>query len=155
SRCAVADDLDGDGRVDLILTTLEVWPETKQTLRVFKNVLSDGEITVGLSPLPASPLTREKMAERGGGARGRMSNWIGFRFHEEAGKSPVGARVTLHFDGRSAVRQIVTGDSFRSQHASTVHFGLGKAERVDSVEIRWQNGQTMTLREPAVNRYHF
>jgi len=31
---------------------------------------------------------------------------------------------------------------------------LGKAERVDSVEIQWPNGQAVTLREPAVNRYH-
>src|SRR5204862_4660637 len=32
SRNVVAEDLDGDGRVDLLVTTLEVWPQTKQTL---------------------------------------------------------------------------------------------------------------------------
>ena len=56
--------------------------------------------------------------------------------------------------GASTVRQIITGDSYRSQQANTVHFGLGKAERVESVEIKWVNGQRLTLSEPAANRYH-
>src|SRR5207247_1734520 len=123
SRNVVADDLDGDGRMDLLVTTFEKWPEEKQTLRVYKNTLTDG------------------------------GNWIGFRFREEP-KSPVGVRVALRYNGRSAVRQIVTGDSFRSQHANTVHFGLGEVDRVESVEIRWPNGQVVTLRGPEVNRYH-
>jgi len=124
SRNVVADDLDGDGHPDLLVTTLEVWPEVKQTLRVYKNTLNDA------------------------------GNWIGFRFREEAGISPAGVRVALHYDGSGAVRQIVTGDSHRSQHPNTVHFGLGKNDRVDRVEIRWPNGQVVKLREPAVNRYH-
>jgi hypothetical protein len=125
SRNVVADDLDGDGRIDLVVTTFEVWPEQKQTLRVYKNTLRD------------------------------CGNWIGFRFREEAGGgSPVGVQVALRANGHRAVRHLVTGDSFRSQHPTTVHFGLGEADRVESVEVRWPNGQVVTLREPAVNCYH-
>ena len=125
SRNVVADDVDGDGRVDLIVTSFGEWPEMRQTLRVYKSVISDG------------------------------GNWIGFRFREEGqGRSPVGVLVTLHYDGRCAVQQIVTGDSYRSQQANTIHFGLGTAGHVDSAEIRWPNRQSVTLREPAVNRYH-
>src|SRR5439155_1904824 len=105
SRGVVADDLDGDGRLDLLLTTFEEWPETKQTVRAYRNDLKE------------------------------TGNWIGFRFREEGGgKSPVGARVTVRYDGRGAVRQIVTGDSYRAQQANAVHFGLGEATRVDRVE---------------------
>ncbi len=124
-RNVVADDLDGDGRVDLVVTTLEAWPEAKQTLRIYKNTLNDG------------------------------GHWLGFRFREEGqGKSPVGARVTIHYAGRSATGQIVTGDSHRSQHSNTIHFGLGAADRVERAEIAWANGSRVTLRAPAVDEYH-
>jgi hypothetical protein len=124
-RDVVADDLDGDGRMDLLVTTFEVWPQVKQTLWAYKNTLPD------------------------------CGHWIGFRLREQGpGKSPVGVRLTIHYDGRSAVRQIVTGDSHRSQHANTVHFGLGQAQRVESAEIQWSSGVTLNLRDPQIDRYH-
>jgi hypothetical protein len=124
-RNVVADDLDGDGRIDLLVTTFEVWPEVKQTLQVFKNNLRD------------------------------QGHWIGFRFREEGnGNSPVGARVTIHYNSRSAVRQIVTGDSHRSQHSTAIHFGLGETQQVESAEVRWVNGRSVVLRSPALDRYY-
>jgi len=125
SRNVVADDLDGDGRVDLLVTTFEAWPQPKQTLQVYKNRL------------------------------GAAGHWIGFHLREGGqGRSSVGARVTIHCAGRTQVRQIVTGDSHRSQHGNTVHFGLGATERVESAEIRWVNGAALTLSQPAEDRYH-
>ncbi|MSU21973.1 MAG: CRTAC1 family protein [Pedosphaera sp.] len=125
SRNVVSDDLDGDGRIDLLVTSFEAWPEGKQTLRVYKNTLNGS------------------------------GNWIGFRLREEGdGRSPVGTRLTIRYGDHINVRQIVTGDSYRSQHANTVHFGLGTNSQVDSVEIRWPDGETAVLRDPAVNRYH-
>jgi hypothetical protein len=70
------------------------------------------------------------------------------------GRSPVGARVTVRFDGREHRRPIVTGDSYRSQHSNQLHFGLGAAERVDAIEVRWPNGQVSLLEKPAVDQYH-
>jgi hypothetical protein len=125
SRNVVTDDLDGDGRLDLLVTTFEVWPEVKQTLRVFRNTLED------------------------------TGDWIGFRFREAGhGASPVGAVVTLRFQSGSTLRQIVTGDSHRSQHADTVHFGLGRNGHVDEAEVRFANGRVRRLVQPAINRYH-
>jgi enediyne biosynthesis protein E4 len=125
ARNVAADDLDGDGRVDLIFTTFETWPEERQTLQVYRNNLA----TAG--------------------------NWIGVRLREEGnGTSPIGARVSLHHTGGSTFRPIVTGDSHRTQHAPTVHFGLGQLESVDRLEIRWLDGRTLVLSEPVLNRYH-
>lgn len=124
SRNVVAADLDADGRHDLLVTTFEVWPQVRQTLRIYKNELNN------------------------------TGHWIGFHFREQQGKSPVGARVTIHYEGHKSVRQVLTGDSHRSQHAKTVHFGLGTAERVESVEIRWVSGPAMTLSQLAADRYY-
>jgi enediyne biosynthesis protein E4 len=124
SRNLVSDDLDGDGRMDLVVTSFEPWPRPRPTLRVYRNTLPDA------------------------------GNWIGVRLREEPGISAVGARVTVEYGGRTVVRQIITGDSFRAQHASTVHVGLGSAEQVDSVKVEWKNGRIAYLRQPAVNHYH-
>src|SRR6266508_893 len=125
SRDVVADDLDGDGGVDLLVTTFEEWPKAKQTLFIYKNAFP------------------------------HRGNWIGFRFREEGGGvSPVGVQVTLRAGGHSTLRQIVTGDSYRSQHAATVHFGLGNIAQVESVEVRWMNGRELVLHQPGINQYH-
>jgi hypothetical protein len=124
-RNVVADDLDGDGRMDLLVTTFEVWPAPKQTLRVYRNTLPGA------------------------------GNWIGFRFHEEGnGKSPVGTSVTLHYGSHLATRQIVTGDSYRCQSANTLHFGVGSATEIDLVEILWADGAKTRIEHPKLNEYH-
>src|SRR6184192_2565009 len=41
SRDVVADDLDGDGKMDLLLTTIRSWPAMQRTVRVFKNMVED------------------------------------------------------------------------------------------------------------------
>lgn len=203
SRHVVTDDLDGDGWVDLLVMTSEVWPQARQVLRVYRNVLGEAPVRAhpihrgssgpfpssqptpgeggsgsrlpqkpgapqhGPPPSDAPPFPAGEGWDEGANSRNedgpriddepsRPSNWIGFRFREERGRSsPVGARVKLLSGSHRDVRQVVTGDSFRAQQATTVHFGLGDRERVDTVEIRWSDGRTQVLHQPALNRYHF
>ncbi|MFO1500488.1 MAG: CRTAC1 family protein [Verrucomicrobiota bacterium] len=125
SRNVLTDDLDGDGRMDLLVTTFEVWPEVKQTLRVYRNELMSDQ------------------------------HWIGFRLREQgSGISPAGARITIEFNGRRAVRSIAAGDSYRSQQPAAVHFGLGDKAEVDQAEIRWANGAVMVIKHPLADRQH-
>ncbi len=81
-------------------------------------------------------------------------NWIGVRLHGRNGVAPYGAKVTVITPLARQVAAVVTGDSWRSQHAPLKHFGLGAARRVDSLEVRWPNGKTSRMEKPAINRYH-
>lgn len=81
-------------------------------------------------------------------------NWIGVRFLDTPGLQVPGVTVTAKKSGRVWHRQIVNGDSYASQHPAQVHFGLGELENLDSLEIRWQNGQTQTIQSPQLNQYH-
>ena len=152
SRNVVADDLDGDGRVDLLVTTLELWPQARQTLKVYRNTLADGGHWIGFR-FRERPLTPSGTLSPSEGEREGVRGYSG-SMGSGGGKSPVGVRVTIHYGGRSAVREIVTGDSHRSQHANTVHFGLGQAKEVDKAEIRWINGESVELKDLVTDRYY-
>lgn len=68
--------------------------------------------------------------------RGRQSNRLG-----------VGARLTATVAGRERplVREMFPLNSFRSQVANRVHFGLADATAVDRLEIRWPSGKVQVL----------
>ncbi len=54
----------------------------------------------------------------------------------------VGARVTLTAGGRRQVAQRVGGGSYMSALDPRLHFGLGRNDRVEKVEVRWPSGKT-------------
>ena len=45
-----------------------------------------------------------------------------------------------------------SGGSYISQNDLRVHFGLGKAEKADLIEIRWPSGQVDTLKDVKANQ---
>jgi enediyne biosynthesis protein E4 len=67
-----------------------------------------------------------------------------------AGKSnrdAVGARVTASFGGRTLTQQVSGGQSYLSASEKTLTFGLGEAKKIDSLQIRWPDGATQTLKD--------
>lgn len=52
-----------------------------------------------------------------------------------------GSKVIAHL-GDVALRRSVSGASYLSQSSRTLHFGLGTATKVDSLEVRWHAGST-------------
>jgi hypothetical protein len=68
--------------------------------------------------------------------RGRQSNRLG-----------IGARLTAIVQGRRIVREMFPINSYRSQMPNRVHFGLGDAERIERLEIRWPSGKIQVLND--------
>jgi hypothetical protein len=68
----------------------------------------------------------------------------------------VGARVTVTSGGPSGttqLREVVLGDGYGSQNSLRQHFGLGDAERVDELVVRWpRSGRVQTFRDVAPDR---
>ena len=85
--------------------------------------------------------------------RNRLKNgnhWIGVHLEGQ----PIGAVVSVVQGEKRQFLPIVTGDSLDAQHATTAHFGLGKTESVDAVQVQWPNGKTTRVENPAIDRYH-
>jgi hypothetical protein len=60
----------------------------------------------------------------------------------KSNREGVGARVTIEAGGRRQVSQRMGGGSDQSASDPRLHFGLGTADCVDSIEIRWPSGKT-------------
>jgi hypothetical protein len=128
ARSVISDDFDGDGRPDLLVTSIHQ--------NFVANSFSD-RLHLYMNRWPIS------------------NNWIGVRLQEELGApSPLGARIEVESAGSTYVEYIVSGDSFRSQHAPMKHFGLGKGEKVDSIFVQWTDGTKRRVDRPAINQYH-
>jgi hypothetical protein len=56
------------------------------------------------------------------------------------GRDAQGALVTVQADSRKWVRQVAPGASYLSSHDPRLHFGLGRVERVDAIDVIWPDG---------------
>lgn len=83
---------------------------------------------------------------------GNAANWLIVRLQGTAPRNAVGARVTVAAGDHRQTREVQAGGSYLSQHALEVHFGLGEAAEVDSLEVRWPDGSVETHAGIAANQ---
>jgi len=61
-------------------------------------------------------------------------------------RDAIGARIKLSAGGVTQIKEIDGGNGYAGQSSKRAHFGIGKAAKVDSIEIRWPDG---TVEKPA------
>jgi hypothetical protein len=66
-------------------------------------------------------------------------------------RSGIGARLTLNTGERRQVREVQSGSSYLAQNDLRAHFGLGRAERAERLEIRWPDGSIEVVENLAAN----
>jgi len=64
----------------------------------------------------------------------------------------IGTRIELTAGGKTQVREVRSGASYLSHNDMKAHFGLGKAEKVDRIVLRWPSGVVQTMADVAVNQ---
>ena len=88
--------------------------------------------------------------------REAAGNWLGIRLRgTQSSADAIGTRVEIVYgDDRRAIREISGGASFLSQDAPIARFGIGDAERVSVLSLRWPSGivQQRDTDELSVNR---
>jgi hypothetical protein len=67
-------------------------------------------------------------------------------------RSAIGARVAVTAGGRTQIDEVRSGGSYLSQNDLRLHFGLGSAERADSISVRWPSGGKTVLKDVAADR---
>lgn len=106
---------------------------------------NDGDVDVVVNNLDGPPT----LLRNDGGNR---NHWIMIKcVGTRSNRSGIGTRVRVTTGGHSQIAEVMSGSSYYSQNDFRLHFGLGRASRVDRVELAWLSGVKETLRDLPAN----
>jgi len=111
---------------------------------------NDGNIDLVISNLN----DRAILLRNDGGSR--TNNWltVDARLKFPTGtRDAIGSRVTVTAGSLKQVEDLIPARGYMSQGDPRLHFGLGKAQFADSVEIRWPDGKTEKLEHVKANQF--
>jgi hypothetical protein len=67
-------------------------------------------------------------------------------------RNAIGARVRLTAGKTTQLREVKAGSSYLGQPDLRLHFGLGRTQAIDRIEVRWPAGATEVVENLAVNQ---
>ena len=82
-------------------------------------------------------------------------HWVSFELAgTKSNRLAIGARLKLVAGGMTQTDEIHSGGSYLSQNDLRVHFGLGSATKIGSLEIRWPSGKMETLTNLDADKFY-
>jgi hypothetical protein len=81
------------------------------------------------------------------------NRWLKVRtIGSKSNRTGIGARVKVVVGTHSQIDEVRSGGSYLSQNDLRLHFGVGPAETVDLLEIRWPSGMIDKVHKVSTNR---
>lgn len=80
------------------------------------------------------------------------NNWTVVRLQGiQSNAHGIGARVEIYGPWGKQIRDVRSGEGFEYMSTLNAHFGIGQAETIDSVVIRWPSGVVDVIENPDIN----
>ncbi len=85
--------------------------------------------------------------------KGNLKNWIILDLEgTKSNRDAVGARVNLISGGKQQIAQKRSTTGYLSQGDHRLHFGLGKNENIERIEIMWPSGKSQVMENIKANQ---
>ncbi|OHB65783.1 MAG: hypothetical protein A2V70_00750 [Planctomycetes bacterium RBG_13_63_9] len=107
----------------------------------FDDLDNDGDIDVVVLNSRREPTILRNDTDSG-------NHWIEIRLRGvKSNRDGVGARVNVVAGDLTQIDEVHSGRGYQSHFGMRLHFGLGKRDRVDRIEVRWVGGAIDVLRD--------
>lgn len=85
--------------------------------------------------------------------KGNQNSWLILRLiGTSSNRDGIGARIKISSDGREQITQKKSTTGYLSQNDPRIHFGLGKSEMIERIEINWPSGKVQVLENITANQ---
>jgi enediyne biosynthesis protein E4 len=109
---------------------------------------NDGRISAVISNMNAAPSLLVNQVRS-------TNHWIAIRTAgTKSNRDGIGARMTVKAGQRMLVNEVRSGSSYISNNDMRVHFGLGTADKIEWIEIRWPSGLVERFENLPVDSIH-
>jgi hypothetical protein len=82
-----------------------------------------------------------------------QGNWLTVKLiGTKSNRDAIGTRVILRADGHQQLQEVRSGGSYISQSDFRLHFGVGRATEIESLQIRWPSGLQQELKNIPANK---
>jgi len=120
------------------------WPARGLSVGDYDN---DGDLDVLIINNGAAPVLLKNEG-------GNQNNWVGLNLvATKSNPMAVGAIITWEAGGVKYRRLKTAGGSYLSSHDPREILGIGKATKIDSIEIKWPSGLVTKLTNPLLRKY--
>ncbi len=86
---------------------------------------------------------------------GNNNNWVKFELEGiSSNKDGIGARIEIYGAWGVQIREVRAGESFDPASSLIAHFGLGAADAISQVVVKWPSGVVTTIENPSINTQH-
>ncbi|MBX7217027.1 MAG: VCBS repeat-containing protein [Candidatus Kapabacteria bacterium] len=108
----------------------------------------DGDLDVVMNNIDSVAFIYQNLA-----AEQKRGNYLQLSLHgADKNTAGVGARVTIKAGGRLQMLECTPVRGYMSSNNAPLHFGLGDANTVDTITIRWPNGAVQTVANVSANQ---
>ena len=140
----------GDGTFSDISTSAGAAITTATSSRglAVGDLWNDGRISAVINNMNAAPSLLVNQLKN-------TNHWVAIHtVGTKSNRDGIGARIRIKAGSRILVDEVRSGSSYISSSDMRVHFGFGKVDKIEWIEIRWPSGLTERFANPSTNQIH-